>query len=80
VWVGTTQDRLALNVDLASVMGERRRKTVWMRMRYSERVIAACGGMAVVARPREGIRNERGRRFRMMIPALASRRLNGLPQ
>jgi hypothetical protein len=47
--VGATQDLLALNVDLASVMREGRWKTVRMPMRYGEHVMAARGGMARAA-------------------------------
>jgi hypothetical protein len=47
--VGATQDLLALNVDLASVMREGRWKTVRMPMRYGEHVMAAKGGMARAA-------------------------------
>lgn len=56
VRVGATQDLLALNVDLASVMREGRWKTVRMPMRYGEHVMAAQGGMARAARQhgREG--------------------------
>jgi integrase len=50
VRVGATQDLLALNVDLASVMREGRWKTVRMPMRYGEHVMAASGGMARAAR------------------------------
>ena len=39
VRVGATQDLLALNVDLASVMREGRWTTVRMPMRYGEHVI-----------------------------------------
>jgi hypothetical protein len=49
VRVGATQDLLALNVDLASVMREGRWKTVRMPMRYGEHVMAARGGMARAA-------------------------------
>jgi hypothetical protein len=48
--VGATQDLLALNVDLASVMREGRWKTVHMPMRYGEHVMAARGGMARAAK------------------------------
>jgi len=50
VRVGATQDLLALNVDLASVMREGRWTTVRMPMRYGEHVMAARGGMARAAR------------------------------
>jgi len=44
--VGATQDLLALNIDLASVMQAGRWKTNRMPMRYGEHVLAARGGMA----------------------------------
>lgn len=47
--VGATQDLLALNIDLASVMQAGRWKTTQMPMRYGERVLAARGGMARAA-------------------------------
>jgi site-specific recombinase XerD len=50
VRVGATQDLLALNVDLASVMREGRWKSVRMPMRYGEHVMAARGGMARAAK------------------------------
>jgi site-specific recombinase XerD len=50
VRVGATQDLLALNMDLASVMREGRWTTVRMPMRYGERVMAARGGMARAAK------------------------------
>jgi integrase len=50
VRVGATQDLLALNVDLASVMREGRWTTVRMPMRYGEHVMAARGGMARAAK------------------------------
>ncbi len=50
VRVGATQDLLALNIDLASVMRVGRWKTVRMPMRYGENVMAARGGMARAAR------------------------------
>jgi integrase len=50
VRVGATQDLLALNVDLASVMREGRWSTVRMPMRYGEHVMAARGGMARAAK------------------------------
>ncbi len=50
VRVGSTQDLLALNVDLASVMREGRWKSVRMPMRYGEHVMAARGGMARAAK------------------------------
>jgi integrase len=48
--VGATQDLLALNIDLASVMQAGRWKTTQMPMRYGEHVLAARGGMARAAR------------------------------
>jgi integrase len=48
--VGATQDLLALNIDLASVMQAGRWKTNLMPMRYGEHVLAARGGMARAAR------------------------------
>jgi hypothetical protein len=42
--VGATQDLLALNIDLASVMQAGRWKTTQMPMRYGEHVLAARGG------------------------------------
>lgn len=45
--VGATQDLLALNIDLASVMQVGRWKTNRMPMRYGEHVLAARGGMSV---------------------------------
>ena len=50
VRVGATQDMLALNIDLASVMREGRWTTVRMPMRYGEHVMAARGGMARAAK------------------------------
>jgi integrase len=47
--VGATQDLLALNIDLASVMQAGRWKTNRMPMRYGEHVLAAKGGMARAA-------------------------------
>jgi site-specific recombinase XerD len=44
--VGATQDLLALNIDLASVMQAGRWKSNRMPMRYGEQVLAARGGMA----------------------------------
>lgn len=49
VRVGATQDLLALNIDLASVMQAGRWKSNRMPMRYWENVIAARGGMARAA-------------------------------
>ena len=48
--VGATQDMLALNIDLASVMQAGRWKTTVMPMRYGEEVQAARGGMARTAK------------------------------
>ena len=48
--VGATQDLLALNIDLASVMQAGRWKTNRMPMRYGEAVLAARGGMARAAK------------------------------
>jgi hypothetical protein len=48
--VGATQDLLALNLDLASVMQAGRWKSTRMPMRYGEEVLAARGGMARAAR------------------------------
>jgi integrase len=47
--VGATQDLLALNIDLASVMQSGRWKSTHMPMRYGEHVMAARGGMARAA-------------------------------
>jgi site-specific recombinase XerD len=47
--VGATQDLLALNIDLVSVMQAGRWKTHRMPMRYGEHVLAARGGMARAA-------------------------------
>jgi len=47
--VGATQDLLALNMDLASIMQAGRWKSNRMPMRYGERVLAAKGGMARAA-------------------------------
>jgi integrase len=52
--VGATQDLLALNIDLASVMQAGRWKSTHMPMRYGEHVLATRGGMARAA-------NEQGR-------------------
>jgi len=49
VRVGATQDLLAINIDLASVMQAGRWKTNRMPMRYGEQVLAARGGMAKAA-------------------------------
>jgi integrase len=48
--VGATQDMLALNIDLASVMQAGRRKTTAMPMRYGENAQAGKGGMARTAK------------------------------
>ena len=48
--VGATQDLLALNIDLASVMQVGRWKTNRMPMRYGEHVLAARSGMARAAK------------------------------
>lgn len=47
--LGTTQDLLALNIDLASLMQAGRWKSTAMPMRYGEDVLAARGGMARAA-------------------------------
>jgi integrase len=47
--VGATQDLLALNIDLGSVMQAGRWKTNRMPMRYGEHVLAARGGMGRAA-------------------------------
>lgn len=47
--VGATQDLLALNIDLASVMQSGRWKSTQMPMRYGDHVLAARGGMARAA-------------------------------
>ena len=47
--VGATQDLLALNIDLASVMQAGRWKSTHMPMRYGEHILAARGGMARAA-------------------------------
>ena len=47
--VGATQDLLALNIDLASVMQAGRWKSTAMPMRYGEHVLATRGGMARAA-------------------------------
>src|SRR5260370_10453424 len=49
VRVGATQDLLALNIDLASVMQAGRRKSTRMPMRHGEETLAARGGMARAA-------------------------------
>jgi integrase len=48
--VGATQDLLALNIDLASVMQAGRWKTNRMPMRYGEHVMPARGAMARAAK------------------------------
>jgi hypothetical protein len=48
--VGATQDLLALNIDLASVMQAGRWKSHRMPMRYGEHVMAGLGGMARAAK------------------------------
>jgi integrase len=48
--VGATQDLLAMNIDLASVMQAGRWKSHRMPMRYGEHVLAGLGGMARAAR------------------------------
>ena len=50
VRVGATQDLLALNIDLASVMQAGRWKSTHMPMRYGEHQLAARGGMARAAK------------------------------
>ena len=47
--IGATQDLLALNIDLASVIQTGRWKSTAMPMRYGEAVQAARGGMARAA-------------------------------
>jgi site-specific recombinase XerC len=47
--VGATQDLLALNIDLGSVMQAGRWKTTTMPMRYGEHQLAAKGAMARAA-------------------------------
>jgi hypothetical protein len=49
VRVGATQDLLALNIDLVSVMQAGRWKSNRIPMRYGEHVLAARGGMARAA-------------------------------
>jgi site-specific recombinase XerD len=49
VRVGATQDLLALNIDLASVMQAGRWRSTRMPMRYGEEVLAARGAMARAA-------------------------------
>jgi hypothetical protein len=47
--VGATQDSLALNIDLASVMQAGQWNSTRMPMRYGEEVLASRGGMAKAA-------------------------------
>ena len=47
--VGATQDLLALNIDLASVMQAGPWKPTHMPVRYGEHILAARGGMARAA-------------------------------
>jgi hypothetical protein len=49
VRVGATQDLLALNIDLASVMQAGRWKSNRMPMRYGEHVLAPRSGMVRAA-------------------------------
>jgi hypothetical protein len=49
VRVGATQDLLALNIDLVSVMQAGRWKSNRIPMRYGEHVLAARGGIARAA-------------------------------
>jgi site-specific recombinase XerD len=51
--VGATQDLLALNIDLASVMQAGRWISPRMPMRYGEHVMAGLGGMARAARAQQ---------------------------
>jgi hypothetical protein len=51
--VGATQDLLALNIDLASVMQAGRWRSTRMPMRYGDEVLAARGGMARAAAAQE---------------------------
>jgi hypothetical protein len=48
--IGATQDLLALNIDLASVMQSGRWKSTAMPVRYGEHVPAARGGLPRAAR------------------------------
>ncbi len=48
--VGATQDLLALNIDMASVMQAGRWRDTRMPMRYGEKVLASRGGMARAAK------------------------------
>jgi integrase len=54
--VGATQDMLALNIDLASVMQAGRWKTTVMPMRYGEEVQAGRGGIARMAKAQGRVR------------------------
>jgi hypothetical protein len=54
VRVGATQDLLALNIDLASVMQAGRWKSARMPMSYGEHTLAAHGGMARAAESQNG--------------------------
>jgi len=56
--VGATQDLLALNIDLASVMQAGRRKSARMPMRYGEEVLAAPGLWLELHKRRGGMRCE----------------------
>lgn len=58
--IGATQDLLALNIDLASVMQAGRWKSTAMPMRYGEEILAARGGMAraAQAQSRDGAAEE----------------------
>ena len=49
IWIGATQDLLALSIDLASVMQAGRWKSTHTPMRHGEQVLAARGGMARTA-------------------------------
>jgi hypothetical protein len=49
VRVSATQDLLALNIDLASIMQSGRWKSSRMPMRYGKEILAARGGMARAA-------------------------------
>src|ERR1039458_2724180 len=60
--VGATQDLLALNIDLASVMQAGRWKSHRMPMRYGEHVLAGLGGMARAAKEQGRIENEWARK------------------
>ena len=56
IWVGATQDLLALNIDLASVMQAGRWKSARMPMRYGEEVLAALGVWLELQKRRGGMR------------------------